>query len=556
MVRSRWTHALIAASGAALLAGCGAKAPAAAPARSAPVSFALQAGLPVTWYLPVVPGSEATLANAQASAQLFQPLIWIGQGYTVDRADSLAQSVSWNAAGTEYRITLKPWRWSDGRPVTARDVLFTWSVLQAASSAAAKAPPAPWPDSGDGTGGVPQNVASVTADGPRTVVIRLKQAVNPEWFLYNGIAQFVPMPAAELDRYPHDPTRELRYLAQVGKNPPAVVDGAFRLTEAVPDQRWVMVPNPKFPGPKPGLSQLTLLYEASDTAAAVALKTGAATWGVLPPAYATAAKGVQAPTAPLGFRGVWLNWRAPGIGKAFADPVVRQALQEAIDEPAIVRTVYHGAAAPDYGPVPAIPSPLVNPALRHPVYPYDPAQAAAALTRDGWTLQGSVRVKAGQPLRFTLLYPASSHADQQVAEILQQAWARIGVQVTLTPEPLSTIIGTMSREPSGWAAVAELGLTYGGNWPTGESLFLPGAPFDFGGVDIPQLDAAVRATLAPGATVSTLQAYEMTAAQTLPVLWLPQPGGVVVHDPRLHGVSRAWVGLTGLWLGDRLSLTP
>lgn len=554
MPRSRWTPVLFAAAGSVLLAGCGTQAPAAS-GRPQAVSVTLQAGLPVSWYLPVMPAAQSTLPNAQASAQLFQPLVWIGQKYTVDWPDSLAQSVTWNAAGTVYRITLKPWRWSNGQPVTAKDVLFTWSVLKAASSSAPAAPPAPWPDGGDGTGGVPQNVASVTADGTRTVVIRLKQPANPQWFLYNGIAQFVPMPAAALDRYPNDAVRELKYLAQVGPKPPAVVDGAFRVEQAVPEQRWVLVPNPAFVGPKPGVSRLTLLYEASDTAAAVALKTGAATWGVLPPAYATVAKGERTPTAPLGFRGVWLNWRAPGIGRAFADPTVRQALQEAIDEPAIVRTVYHGAAAPDYGPVPAIPSPLVNPALRGPVYPYNPDAAAAALARDGWTLAGNVRVKNGQPLRFTLLVPASSQADQQVAEVLQQDWARIGVQVNLQPEQLPDIIGTMSQKATGWQAVAELGLTYGGNWPTGESLFLPGASFNFGGVDIPALDAAIRATLAPDATVKTLQAYELTAAQTLPVLWLPQPGGVVVHDPRLKGLSRAWVGLTGLWLGDRLALT-
>jgi peptide/nickel transport system substrate-binding protein len=552
MARSRWTPVLFLAAGSVLLAGCGARAPAAS-GRPQAVSVTLQAGLPVSWYLPVVPASQATLPNAQASAQLFQPLVWIGPKYTVDWSDSLAQSVTWNRAGTVYRITLKPWRWSDGRPVTAKDVLFTWSVLQAASSSAPAAPPAPWPDSGDGSGEVPQNVASVSASGSRTVIIRLKRPVNPQWFLYNGIAQFVPMPTV-LDRYPHNPRRELKYLAQVGPKPPAVVDGAFRVEQAVPEQRWVLVPNPAFSGPKPGISRLTLLYEASDTAAAVALKTGAATWGVLPPAYATAATGTRAPTAPLGFRGVWLNWQAPGIGRAFADPAVRQALEEAIDEPAIVRTVYHGAAALDYGPVPAITSPLVDPRLRAPVYPYNPAQAAKLLARDGWVLAGNVRVKNGQPLRFTLLVPASSQADQQVAQILQQEWARIGVQVTLQPEQLPDIIGTMSGKATGWQAVAELGLTYGGNWPTGESLFLPGASFNFGAVDIPALNTAIQATLEPQATVKTLQAYEMEAARALPVLWLPQPGGVLVHNPRLKGLSQAWVGLTGLWLGDRLVL--
>ncbi|NMP25002.1 ABC transporter substrate-binding protein [Sulfobacillus harzensis] len=71
--------------------------------------------------------------------------------------------------------------WSNGQPVTAKDLLFTWNVVKAASSKAASTP---WPYTGVGTGDIPNGVQSVVENNPHEVTFTLTKPANQEWFVY------------------------------------------------------------------------------------------------------------------------------------------------------------------------------------------------------------------------------------------------------------------------------------------------------------------------------------------------------------------------------------
>ncbi len=66
---------------------------------------------------------------------MWRPLYWFGgPGYVgLNARYSLADPATITSAGgqTIATIQLKPYRWSDGQPVTSRDVQFWFNVLAA-----------------------------------------------------------------------------------------------------------------------------------------------------------------------------------------------------------------------------------------------------------------------------------------------------------------------------------------------------------------------------------------------------------------------------------------
>ena len=102
----------------------------------------------------------------------------------------LAQSGSWNAAGTAYTINLRPGlQWSDGTPLTSADVAYTINL--------AKNPVVPYSNLGT-------YIGSVTTPNATTVVVNFSSKAYTEWqdFLWQDPivqeAQFSTFPAAQI----------------------------------------------------------------------------------------------------------------------------------------------------------------------------------------------------------------------------------------------------------------------------------------------------------------------------------------------------------------------
>jgi peptide/nickel transport system substrate-binding protein len=91
---------------------------------------------------------------------------------------------------------------------------------------------------------------------------------------------------------------------------------------------------------------------------------------------------------------------------------------------------------------------------------YDPDAAIALLKQEGYVIPasgGNVRSKSGQALSMTLVYPQDAlHA--QIAKVIQQDWAQIGVQANIQGMPYDQLISNALTPRTYQAALVDLNL--------------------------------------------------------------------------------------------------
>ena len=130
----RGTAAIIGISAALILAACsggssGSGPPGASSTASAGgvVTFAESADYVPTWILPFYSGAFFTIQEQGWFESLMWPPLFNqanGQSPVVSYAHSLGNQPVYSDNGTVVTVTLKHWKWSDGKPITTRDIMF------------------------------------------------------------------------------------------------------------------------------------------------------------------------------------------------------------------------------------------------------------------------------------------------------------------------------------------------------------------------------------------------------------------------------------------------
>lgn len=544
---------------ALLLTGCGSSS--ATPSTSTPssstptaggvINFAESPATQLNWFLPIVPSSNDTVNNDQLVVQLYKPMLWLNNNYSINWNSSIAKNITYNKAGTVYHIFLhKKWLWSNGQPVTSKDVLFSWNVIKAASSPNA---PKPWPFVGAGTGEIPNGIQSVVANGNYEVTITLKKPANQQWFIYNGIIQLTPMPAAVWDIH-KNMTKELTYLGENGANLmfDKVTDGPFVPVSATPSQSWVIAPNKNYPGHKSLVKKIVFDYEASSTAEFAALKTNQVNLGYLDPsqlgsAPALTSQGDKITSAyPFGIFWTEMNmYKGSPYASIFDHLYVRQALQMGLDNATIAKDIFKGYATPVDGPIPTVPATkYLDPSLATNPYPYNIQAAMQLLEKHGWKEVNGVMTKGSQQMKFPMIYVSGATSSTDAAELMQSDWAKMGVDVTLAGEPFANFISMTSDSTNHtWALANGSGWDYNGPgfYPTGGQLFATGAPSGTG-FSNQEEDALIKATHQPypteQQTMSVFFKYEDYTAKILPFLWNENYAAIGVNAPNVHNTVK------------------
>ena len=196
----------------------------------------------------------------------------------------------------------------------------------------------------------------------------------------------------------------------------------------------------------------------------------------------TSLSAVRYPSAAYGFVGYRVS------AGSLEDRAVRRALNMAVDRTAIAKAIF----GPDSKAPPGPMSQLLwiwDDGIR--TLPFDTAAAGRELDSAGW-VRGSegIRRKAGRPLRFEILVPATSITRKNAAVALQEAWRQAGAQVSvaavefpvfqkrLAEGKFEAYIGAYLDEPSPrgladqWTAAGIGVLNYGGYRSAGfDSLF-------------------------------------------------------------------------------------
>ena len=304
--------------------------------------------------------------------------------------------------------------WHDGEPVTADDVVFTYSLLQ---DEAFPAPPAArqlW-----------QSVA-ITSTGRFSVTFVLPEPYSP--FLHATTRGILPahllsdVAPAEIPE--HDFNR-----APVGTGPfivPASENwqrsGRLRLLPNPQAWQGVEVDGIEFrfyPDPE-------LLLDAYRAGAVQAINN------VPPPMIPDVAdlSDVRLYTAPLPrYTQLLFNLSAEGH-PAIREREVRHGLAHALDRQLLIGGALNGQGLPLYGPYPTQ-SWAYNPAALS-IYAHSPISATQLLDAAGWTLAEGADLRAleGEPLSLRLLF-LDTPRQERLAAALAAQWAVFGVGVDL-----------------------------------------------------------------------------------------------------------------------------
>lgn len=178
------------------------------------------------------------------------------------------------------------------------------------------------------------------------------------------------------------------------------------------------------------------------------------------------------PSAAWTFIG--FNLRHPFL----ADKKVRQAITTAIDKDAMIKNIRLGHAKAQYSNITSASWAYTDDV---PKFPYDPAKAKQLLKDAGWT-PGSdgILQKDGKPFKIRLFYNAGNKQREQIATISQQNLKDVGIQADIVSEEFNAYLERVRAGKDvemfilGWTGGAGEPNGTGAIWKTGGSQNFPG----------------------------------------------------------------------------------
>jgi peptide/nickel transport system substrate-binding protein len=561
--------------------GGGNSAPTGKPEKGGTVTLA-EVGYSPNFIFPIVPATNSNGYNQDLTLGSWPPLVYSGDGANSvpNPQESLFSSLKWSDGDKVITMVLKPWKWSDGTPITSRDFTFVYNLLKTNYN--------DWFDYVDGL--FPVDVASVATPNTSTVVINLTRSYNPQFYEDNVLATIPLMPQHAWDKTSltgqvgdYDQTASGAKavwnflqaqggdMATFATNPLwQVVDGPWKVSQFQSSGYYSWVPNTNYSGPdKPILSKVIWTPFTTDTAEMDTLRSNTSLdIGDVPlndvrQIPALEAEGYSVAQVPNpGVAEILPNFYNPTAGPLLRLLYIRQAMEYLINRPQIVSKVFAGYADPGNGPVPVLYGKQFDSPLEKAggPYPYSPQTAIAVLKAHGWKVvpggtdtcvrpgaaasECGVGIKAGQPLTFQLLFGSGTASFDQQNAAFQSTEALGGVKITLKSEPFNTLVsttGTCNAQSHPAAICDDWQLEqYGYNTylmdPSGAGSFNTDANGNYGGYSSPEMDKLIDAT-EYGSSSAAFFAYEDYAARQLPLLWLPNASYVFVYKKNLAGVT-------------------
>jgi len=319
----------------------------------------------------------------------------------------LASSWSWSPDSLLVTFNLRPdAQWSDGTPVTAADVRFTWELHVDTTVA--------WPSAS-----IKSKIDDVEVKDARTVVFHFK-----ERYLYQlmDANDGVILPKHVLDAVPRAGVKASPF----GRAP--VGNGPYVLARWESGQYIELASNPRYFGDS-GAPRVIFKFVPDAVTLVSQLKAGEIDLleSVQPGDLASIRQSrpdavvYTVPSRRMSFI-AWNEKRAP-----FDDREVRRALTMAIDRAEIIRTVWQGYATECTSPI--VPLLWAFDATIPPI-PFDPKGARAILAERGYKDAGGVLQRDGKPFTIELLVnDAQNRVD--VVTLVQAQLKKIGIKVDI-----------------------------------------------------------------------------------------------------------------------------
>ena len=333
-------------------------------------------------------------------------------------APDLAKSWTSSAGGKTWTYNLVPGaKWSDGKPLTSADVVFTFKTdIKYASGPAAI-------DSPNVAG-----ITSVTAPNPTTVVVNYSSPKPAGVVL--GWANITPiLPEHIWAKYA---TGNGAALKTFPNKPPSFIGGGPYIPVQWNGTNFLLMKrNPYFYGPKPGATEVGIQYYTTPDGIIQALKNHQIDYANSLPQSSTAllrTSGLVVNTYPsVNYISLFFNTKAP-LHKELLNPLVHKAMDLAMDRSQMISVAYPGSQ-PGASVVPPADGAWWDSSVTS---AYNVAAANKLLDQAGYK-RGSngIRVANGHPMAYQVIYDSGlGGAGDRLFQILQRNLSAVGISVT------------------------------------------------------------------------------------------------------------------------------
>lgn len=316
----------------------------------------------------------------------------------------------WEVApdGLSVVYHLRPWRWSDGHPLTAEDVVSSFNLFTNPAVASPRR-------------GSYRDVVGVEALDMSTVRYELaRPQPNPLQRTWHHL-----LPAHVTRNL--DPANVNSW--ELNQHP--LSSGEFLLEDWSHNRSLSMIRNPEYPGRPALLERVVFSIIPELSARLVALETGEVDLvDHIPPdaARRLVASAKVRIVANGGRQFYYLVWNFEN--PLFESVQVRRALSLAIDRARMIETLLLGYGKAANGPIPPA---LWNHHTELPPDSFDPARARRLLAEAGWRDNDGDGVldKDGQPFQFEILTRQGDPVRENGSVILRENLRDVGIEVRI-----------------------------------------------------------------------------------------------------------------------------
>lgn len=324
-------------------------------------------------------------------------------------------------------------KWTDGVPVTSRDVRWSWQAIVN-------------PDNNVVSRHGYDYISNIDTPNANTVVVHLKRRFAPfvDSFFAESDQPYMIAPEHILARYPN--------INQVSfNNAPTVSDGPFKFVEWAHGDHIALERNDGFFLGRPGLRRVDVRIVPDESTTVNLLATHAIDY-----MFQASIENYQAIRSLPDIRIVWVNvngyyYVQLNLARPYLnDPRVRLAIAYAIDKNELIRTLTYGTQTAATADIPDWMW-AFNPQVRS--YPHDPAEARALLREAGWApgADGIMR-KNDRELQLVMVTNNSSATRRKEATELQAMLREAGIGAEIKYYP-----GDVLYAPAGMGGILQLG---------------------------------------------------------------------------------------------------
>ncbi len=335
-----------------------------------------------------------------------------------------AESWTISPDGKVYTFKVKPGKWSDGTPLTAKDAEWTGNTVLK------------YADVSTGLlAGYINHATDFKAIDDSTLEITYDTAVS------NALANLQPfyiLPQHIFEQHLGNKGKDLKQWDMKAEG--ELVGGGPFFVKSYDEQGTTLLErNPGYYGPKPHLDAIGITVYQNPDAMVSAFKAGEI--DSMDKVPVTLVKQLEADP------GVQIRSEAVpdviNIGfnsnpkktnhRELLDIRVKQAMAHAVDRERIIETVYNGYAVPAASILTPIAGDFLNPSIKPEVY--DIALANSILDEAGYAMgaDGIRQTTAGAPMSYDVIMPMDIQGQQRKFDILQEDWRKIGIEVTARP---------------------------------------------------------------------------------------------------------------------------